>query len=43
VAILFGSGADDMAAMMAPARWTLDYAGVIFTMWRMMMAPGLSG
>jgi predicted metal-binding membrane protein len=39
MAILFGSGADDVAAMMAPARWTFDYAGIMFTMWWVMMAP----
>jgi len=35
---LFGSGADDMAGMMTPAVWTLGYAGVMFTMWWVMMA-----
>jgi predicted metal-binding membrane protein len=30
--------ADGMASMMAPALWTLGYAGIMFTMWWVMMA-----
>jgi predicted metal-binding membrane protein len=33
-----GPGADGMAGMMAPAVWTLGYAGIMFTMWWVMMA-----
>ena len=29
---------DGMASMMGPALWTLGYAGVMFTMWWVMMA-----
>ena len=29
---------DGMASMMAPARWTVGYAGIMFTMWWVMMA-----
>lgn len=36
--VIFGSSADGMAAMMVPAAWTLGYAGVMFTMWWVMMA-----
>jgi predicted metal-binding membrane protein len=35
--MLFGSGAEGMATMMAPAVWTLGYAGIMFTMWWVMM------
>lgn len=31
-------GLDGMASMMAPAVWTVGYAGVMFTMWWVMMA-----
>src|SRR5580704_4737792 len=33
-----GPGAEGMAGMMAPAAWTLGYAGIMFTMWWVMMA-----
>ena len=33
-----GPGAGGMAGMMAPAVWTLGYAGIMFTMWWVMMA-----
>ncbi len=33
-----GSSGDGMAGMMAPAVWSLGYAGVMFTMWWVMMA-----
>lgn len=33
-----GSGAGGMMRMMAPAVWSLGYAGIIFTMWWVMMA-----
>jgi predicted metal-binding membrane protein len=36
--MLFGPGTDDMAGMMTPARWTPGYAGIMFTMWWVMMA-----
>jgi len=36
--MIFGSSADDMAAMMAPAVWTPGYVGIMFTMWWVMMA-----
>jgi predicted metal-binding membrane protein len=36
--ILLGPGAERMAGMMAPAAWTLGYAGIMFTMWWVMMA-----
>src|ERR1700759_1813297 len=36
--MLFGSGAGDMAGMMAPVVWSLGYAGIMFTMWWIMMA-----
>jgi predicted metal-binding membrane protein len=36
--MILGSSADSMAGMMAPAVWTLGYAGVMFTMWWVMMA-----
>jgi predicted metal-binding membrane protein len=38
VDMLFGSGPDNMAGMMAPATWTLGYAGIMFAMWWVMMA-----
>src|SRR5580700_178051 len=36
--MLLGTSADGMAGMMAPAVWTLGYAGIMFTMWWVMMA-----
>jgi predicted metal-binding membrane protein len=36
--ILLGPSADGMAGMMTPAAWTLGYAGIMFTMWWVMMA-----
>jgi predicted metal-binding membrane protein len=36
--MLLGPGADGMAGMMAPAVWSLGYAGIMFTMWWVMMA-----
>jgi predicted metal-binding membrane protein len=36
--MLPGPGAEGMAVMMAPAAWTLGYAGIMFTMWWVMMA-----
>src|SRR5581483_4810293 len=36
--MLPGSGAGGMIRMMAPAVWRLGYAGIIFTMWWVMMA-----
>jgi predicted metal-binding membrane protein len=33
-----GSEANGMAGMMVPAVWTLGYAGIMFTMWWVMMA-----
>ena len=36
--MVLGSGPDRMARMMAPAMWTLGYAGIMFTMWWVMMA-----
>jgi len=36
--MLLGPGAEGMAVMMAPAAWTLGYAGIMFTMWWVMMA-----
>jgi predicted metal-binding membrane protein len=35
---VLGSSPDRMASMMAPAIWTLGYAGIMFTMWWVMMA-----
>jgi len=36
--LLLGPAAEGMAGMMAPAAWTLGYAGIMFTMWWVMMA-----
>src|SRR5271170_7344334 len=36
--MLLGPGAEGMAGMMAPAAWTLGYAGIMFAMWWVMMA-----
>lgn len=36
--MMFGSNRDGMAGMMAPAVWTAGYAGIMFTMWWVMMA-----
>ncbi len=36
--MLFAPGAEGMAGMMGPAAWTLGYAGIMFTMWWVMMA-----
>jgi len=36
--MLLGLGGDDMAGMMRPAIWTPGYAGIMFTMWWVMMA-----
>src|SRR5258708_6930428 len=36
--MILGPSPDGMANMMAPALWTLGYAGVMFTMWWGMMA-----
>jgi len=36
--MLSGSGTNKMASMMAPAMWTVGYAGIMFTMWWVMMA-----
>ncbi len=36
--MLLGPDAEGMAGMMAPAVWTLGYAGIMFTMWWVMMA-----
>jgi predicted metal-binding membrane protein len=36
--MVLGSSPDRMASMMAPAIWTLGYAGIMFTMWWVMMA-----
>jgi predicted metal-binding membrane protein len=36
--MLLGPSADGMAGMMAPAVWSLGYAGIMFTMWWVMMA-----
>lgn len=38
VNMLAGPDANGMASMMAPARWTLAYAGIMFSMWWVMMA-----
>ena len=38
VDMMLGSSADKMASMMTPAMWSLGYAGVMFTMWWVMMA-----
>jgi predicted metal-binding membrane protein len=36
--MLLGPGGEGMAGMMAPAAWTLGYAGIMFAMWWVMMA-----
>jgi predicted metal-binding membrane protein len=36
--MLVRPGAGSMAGMMAPAAWTLGYAGIMFAMWWVMMA-----
>jgi predicted metal-binding membrane protein len=36
--MIFEPSPDGMASMMAPALWTLGYAGIMFTMWWVMMA-----
>jgi len=36
--MILGPSPDGMASMMAPAVWTVGYAGVMFTMWWVMMA-----
>src|SRR5258708_18759383 len=36
--LILGPSPDGMASMMAPARWTVGYAGIMFTMWWVMMA-----
>ena len=36
--IIVGPSPDHMASMMAPALWTTGYAGIMFTMWWVMMA-----
>jgi predicted metal-binding membrane protein len=36
--MLAGPSADSMAGMMAPAVWTIGFAGIMFTMWWVMMA-----
>ncbi len=36
--MILGPSPDGMASMMAPALWTLGYAGIMFTMWWVMMA-----
>ena len=36
--VIGGSSPDHMASMMAPALWTAAYAGIMFTMWWVMMA-----
>lgn len=36
--MILGPSAGSMASMMAPAVWTLGYAGLMFTMWWVMMA-----
>jgi predicted metal-binding membrane protein len=38
VNMLAGPDAHSMAGMMAPARWTLAYAAIMFSMWWVMMA-----
>src|SRR5215472_13577086 len=35
---IVGSNPDGMASMMAPALWSAGYAGIMFTMWWVMMA-----
>jgi predicted metal-binding membrane protein len=36
--MILGLSPDGMAGMLAPAAWTLGYAGIMFTMWWVMMA-----
>ena len=36
--MILGPSPDGMARMMAPALWTVGYAGIMFTMWWVMMA-----
>ena len=36
--VIVGSSPDHMANIMAPALWTAGYAGIMFTMWWVMMA-----
>ncbi len=36
--MILGASPDGMASMMAPALWTVGYAGIMFTMWWVMMA-----
>jgi predicted metal-binding membrane protein len=36
--VLAGPGTDSMAGMMAPVVWTVGYAGIMFSMWWVMMA-----
>jgi predicted metal-binding membrane protein len=36
--MLAGPGTDSMAGMIAPAMWTVGYAGIMFSMWWVMMA-----
>src|SRR3954451_23350758 len=36
--VIVGPSSDHMASIMAPALWTAGYAGIIFTMWWVMMA-----
>ena len=36
--VIVGSSPDHMASIMAPALWTAGYAGIMFTMWWVMMA-----
>ena len=36
--VIVGPSSDQMASIMAPALWTAGYAGIMFTMWWVMMA-----
>jgi predicted metal-binding membrane protein len=36
--VIVGPSPDHMASIMAPALWTASYAGIMFTMWWVMMA-----
>lgn len=36
--MIFGPNSNDMTSMMTPAVWTIGYAGLMFTMWWVMMA-----
>jgi predicted metal-binding membrane protein len=38
IGMILGADPDGMARLMAPAEWTAGYAGVMFTMWWVMMA-----